>query len=373
MEAWIEASTHAGRTLAIVLVQGAVVGLVVFSLGQEASGRLEALAVLEIETPRVIPVVAEEQLDVDALGSLSGVEAFGFVRESSRARPVAASIGPVVLHERSFPLVTVERRALDALSLMGPRITTAMLASDRVALVPQSARATLDLSDEVLNAGLWIDGARYDAIAVTVDSSTPSAVRASIMIVVEELPPVRAAQETDTLLVRPQSGAAYAVASALPYVLAPSRPESVSVLIPPQPESIRELLEVSLSRSGSLLITGLFSGVAVVVAVLGWITNLQRRKEHGLRRALGSSKQDLFLLVVLESGTLSVLGATVGAAAGVIASLVVDLIGDRVGIVNPIAVGAAIAVSGAIGTIAGVIPALLAARTLPAVALRSEA
>jgi putative ABC transport system permease protein len=126
-------------------------------------------------------------------------------------------------------------------------------------------------------------------------------------------------------------------------------------------------------------LNGLFLGLGAVSLLVGAvgvanimvISVLERRSEIGLRRALGATRGHIRMQFLAEAVLLSLLGGAVGIALGVAATAVYAT-SKHWAIVVPVSawaggLGAAIA----IGAIAGLLPALRAARLSPTEALRT--
>jgi putative ABC transport system permease protein len=101
------------------------------------------------------------------------------------------------------------------------------------------------------------------------------------------------------------------------------------------------------------------------------ISVLERRSEIGLRRALGATKAHIRTQFLSEAILLALLGGTVGVIAGVLATAIYAHIKHWTIVVPPLAWAGGFGAAIAIGAIAGLLPALRAARMSPTEALRT--
>ena len=101
------------------------------------------------------------------------------------------------------------------------------------------------------------------------------------------------------------------------------------------------------------------------------ISVLERRPKIGLRRAIGATKGDIRTQFLSEAVLLASIGGVVGVAAGILATLVYAQIQGWVTVVPQLAWGGGLAASVLIGAVAGLLPALRAARMSPTEALRT--
>jgi putative ABC transport system permease protein len=162
-----------------------------------------------------------------------------------------------------------------------------------------------------------------------------------------------------------------AVTGVLPFTANPAQPEAVRVSRPSALLAARAAARTAL--------TGLFlalGAVAVIVGAMGIanimvISVLERRTEIGLRRALGARRHHVATQFIAESLLLCGLGGLAGIALGAAATAVYAISGDHPVVVPLAALAGGIGVALAVGAIAGVYPAVRAARLAPTDALRS--
>lgn len=146
--------------------------------------------------------------------------------------------------------------------------------------------------------------------------------------------------------------------------------------------------EVSISRPTDVLeaqdaadnaFTSLFLGLGAVALLVGGIgianvmviAVIERRNEIGLRRAIGATRAHIRRQFLTESLLLSSLGGVAGVSLGAaVTALYADVEGWTV-VIPPIAIIGGFLSAIAIGAIAGLYPAMRAARLAPTEALRS--
>jgi putative ABC transport system permease protein len=146
--------------------------------------------------------------------------------------------------------------------------------------------------------------------------------------------------------------------------------------------------EVDVSQPSSALVAqadaqaalnGLFLGLGAVALLVGAvgvanimvISVLERRSEIGLRRALGATRGHIRTQFLSEAILLSLLGGAAGIVLGVISTAIYASSKHWGVVIPPLAWGGGIGASVVIGAVAGLWPALRAARMSPTEALWS--
>ena len=176
--------------------------------------------------------------------------------------------------------------------------------------------------------------------------------------------------EISSIYVRAQPGRINAVRELLAHAASPGSP-FVTVTKLSDLAGARETADDSLANLGlalagiSLLVGGVGIANTMIVAVL------ERRGEIGLRRALGARPGQIAAQFVMEAVVLSGIGGVAGAGAGAAAATVIAGAAGHAVVVPPEALAVGPAVSIVVGVIAGLQPAIRAARLSPTSALRS--
>jgi len=98
----------------------------------------------------------------------------------------------------------------------------------------------------------------------------------------------------------------------------------------------------------------------------------ERTREIGIRKALGARRSDILRQFLVESTTLSVVGAILGILSGVGLAEGIEAISPLPAAVALWSVFVAVGVGMSVGIIAGVYPASRASRLDPVASLRNE-
>jgi putative ABC transport system permease protein len=171
------------------------------------------------------------------------------------------------------------------------------------------------------------------------------------------------------IYVRAATSQVDAVHSVLAATANPEHPYQVDVSQPSAALTARAAAQGALNSlflglgAISLLVGAIGVGNVMLIGVL------ERRSEIGLRRALGATKGHIRVQFLCEAILLAALGGIVGVAGGTAATVTYAQTQHWNPVIPPLAWTGGLAVALAIGAIAGLLPALRAARMSPTQAL----
>lgn len=145
----------------------------------------------------------------------------------------------------------------------------------------------------------------------------------------------------------------------------------------PTQDHVRTTLEIRVTHS----MAWLTSAIALIIGTIGMLNTMlmsvfERTQEIGILRALGWKKTRVLRMILLESLTLSLVGAVVGVASGILLTRLLILLPDAGGLVSgdidPAVIAQSIVIALLVGLLGGVYPAFRATRLLPTEAMRHE-
>ena len=116
---------------------------------------------------------------------------------------------------------------------------------------------------------------------------------------------------------------------------------------------------------------GLVVGSIVIMNIM-LVAVAERTREIGIRKSLGARRRDILAQFLVESATLSTLGAAIGIALGIGMSALIKTLSPLPTSVAPWSVVVGVVLGAGVGVLAGVYPASRASRLDPITALRSE-
>jgi putative ABC transport system permease protein len=281
-----------------------------------------------------------------------------------------------------IPSINTNALTVNAASLVLPRTVgttvaqgsylNAATASEPVAVLGAAAAQRLGIDRVLPGERIWVGGMWFYVTGILKPAVLAPEIDSSVLV---GFTAARRYLQFDghpsTIYVRAQTSQVAAVQSVLSATANPENPSQVNVS---QPSAA---LTARAAAKGAF--NGLFLGLGAVALLVGAvgvanimiISVLERRSEIGLRRALGATKGQIRTQFLTEAILLALLGGAAGVAAGALATVIYAHT-KRWAVVIPTeawagGLGAAIA----IGAIAGLLPAVRAARLSPTEALRT--
>jgi putative ABC transport system permease protein len=154
--------------------------------------------------------------------------------------------------------------------------------------------------------------------------------------------------------------------------LHPGQPDNFSLTTPESSLAFWQKIKVVLRAAALLLPTiGLVVGGIVIMNIM-LVAVAERTREIGVRKSLGARRRDILYQFLFESSTLSLAGATVGIVMGAVVAYLVTKFSPMPVQIVPWSIGLAVVLGAGVGIVAGVYPAMRAARLDPIAALRQE-
>jgi ABC-type antimicrobial peptide transport system permease subunit len=174
-----------------------------------------------------------------------------------------------------------------------------------------------------------------------------------------------------TVQIDVEIGAASLIAQQAAIALSPNEPGLMRVQKPPEPADLRRDVEGDVNAL--FLVLG---GVALLVGAIGianvtLVSVLERVGEIGLRRALGAARRHIAGQFLVESTAMGFVGGVIGASLGVLVVVGISASRTWTPVLDPWVPLAAPLIGAVTGLVAGLYPALRAARLEPVEALRA--
>jgi putative ABC transport system permease protein len=354
------------------------------------------VAVLGLSSSSQAGLLAEiDRLGTNLLTVTNGQTFTGATAELRMAAPaMIARIGPVTQVQftgatkanayRSplIPLINTNSLTVAAASLELPRTVgttlargsylNAATAKQPVCVLGAAAAQRLGIDRVYPGERIWVGGMWFYVAGILKPAVLAPEIDSAILV------GFKAAQtylhfdgHPSTIYVRSDTNQVTAVQSVLAQTANPENPSQVNVSQPSAALTARAKAQSALN--------GLFVGLGAVALLVGAvgvanimiISVLERRSEIGLRRALGATKGQIRTQFLTEAILLALLGGGVGVGAGALATTIYATTKHWAVVIPALAWGGGIGAAIAIGAIAGLLPALRAARLSPTEALRT--
>ena len=360
-----------------------------------AIGIASMVAVLGISESSKADLLAQlDELGTNLLRVAPGESFFGEEAELPRsAGPMLERVGGVerVAAVRTLNSVTVRRTDLVdevetggiAVAAADPALAATVgaelrtgrfldAATARYPSVVLGAGAADQLGIDDTGARVWLGGRWFSVIGILEPVTLAPALDGSALVGFDAATRwLDAERDASTVYVRAAPDAIDAGARDLLAPTAnPERPEEVEVSRPSD--------ALAAKAAAKTAFTSLFLGLGAVALLVGGvgianvmvISVLERRSEVGLRRALGATRRHVGAQFACESLLLAAAGGAAGVALGALVTAGYAQSRGWTVVVPPAALAGGAAAALAIGAVAGVYPALRAARLSPTDALR---
>jgi putative ABC transport system permease protein len=315
--------------------------------------------------------------DVTRLTHLRGVVDAGLVWDLHDQQPVQVGVGPSPAGQVQAPLAVTAMSA-SALPTIGATLESGRFydaTADRyhqmVALLGSDAAAELGISSTLGQPAINVMGVTVTVVGIVSSAQQESQALFGVIVPPYVAEVMAGRGPARQVIARTSPGAAQLIGRQGPIELDPWSPGAVSAEVPPDPTTLRSQVEGSLNALLSVLsFAGLGVGFLSIMAVTV-MSVAQRRTEIGLRRAVGYSRKQIAMLIMLEASAVGVLGGVIGASGGVLATSAISSLNHWTPVMNPLVVLVAPLIGIGIGALAGVDPAGRAARITPMAALRT--
>ena len=361
-----------------------------------AIGVAAIVAVLGLSSSSQAGLLAEiDKLGTNLLTVTNGQNLFGKTAELPRAAPgMIGRISPVTQVQDTgttsadayrsplIPAINTNGLSVEASSLGLPRAVGTSLArgsylnaateKEAVAVLGAAAAQHLGIDRVWPGERIWVGGQWFYVAGILRPAVLAPEIDSSVLV---GFPAAQKYLHFDghpsTIYVRADIGQVAAVHSVLAATANPEAPNQVAVSQPSSALVARAAAQSALN--------GLFLGLGAVALLVGAvgvanimvISVLERRSEIGLRRALGATRGQIRTQFLSEAMLLALLGGAAGVTAGALATAIYATTKGWAIVIPALAWAGGLGGALAIGAIAGLLPAIRAARMAPTEALRT--
>lgn len=267
--------------------------------------------------------------------------------------------------------VTLDLPNVVGASLANGAMLNAATATEPVVVLGAAAAAHLGIDRVFPGERIWIGGRWFYVAGILTPALLAPEIDQSVLV---GFAAAAAYLDFDghpsKIYVRAETEQVSSVQSLLAATSDPEHPDQVNVSRP------SDALVARAAAEGAF--NSLFLGLAAVALLVGGvgvanimvISVMERRSEIGLRRALGATRGQIRVQFLGEAALLGLIGGLVGVAVGAGVTAAYALSHEWDAVVPSIAITGGLGASVLVGAIAGLLPALRAARMSPTEALR---
>jgi putative ABC transport system permease protein len=302
---------------------------------------------------------------------LCGVEDAGYISPINGGQPLTVSSRPLngdgFAVSSQLPVTFASPSALSTMQVrmaQGRSFDAGMVRRGaNVAVIGQSAANQLDISTVANGPTIFIQSVPFTVVGIANYASQQSQALLGIIVPPSTTDGFAKSSGPPTLIVRTAIGAAQLIGQEGAQELSPSNPSQIVADVPPNPTTLRQQVESSVSAL--LLTLGLISLVIGLVSITNvtLLSVLERRSEFGLRRALGARRFHIAALVLVEASIVGFLGGMIGTSLGILLTCLIAIAKGWTPIIDwPIVIIAPV-IGLSAGIIAGLYPSVRASRT----------
>ncbi len=375
---------HTRRLRAALSALGIMIGIaaMVGVLGLSESSKSDLLAQLDRLGTNLLTVqagtgigIGTGELPIEAAGMISRI---GPVEQTSTISAVDANVYKSdYIPEGQTGGITVQAVDVNLLDTLAGSVADGKFLDTATATYPTAvlgsvAAERLGIREVTGTQQIWLGEQWFTVIGVLAEFElNPDLDRAALVGMTTAEDYLDHEVVPSSILIRVNPSYVDDVTGVLAATANPQNPEEVEVARPSDALEAKEAADDAF--------TALFLGLGAVALLVGGvgianvmvISVLERRSEIGLRRALGATKRHVAVQFLGEALLLSAVGGVGGVALGWAVTAVYANVRGWATLIPPVAIVGGVVAALLIGAVAGLYPAIRAARMSPTEALRS--